>query len=134
MICRINGTVPTETSPLTEEQPGLLQELLKELVTQENSQKKEKKKKIRKKISVISSRDKLHHIMVIQKANTIIQIVPNIMINHSDDDNYFAAFVYPTLPILASVSSKGTQSESTQEKTIPPVQTLQPTGRIFWNL
>jgi hypothetical protein len=52
--------------------------------------------------------------------NTIVQIVPNVMINHSDDDNYFAAFVYLTLPILASVSSEGTQFVNTQEKQIPP--------------
>jgi hypothetical protein len=58
--------------------------------------------------------------MLIRKVNTIVQIVPNIMINHSDDDDYFAAFVYPTLPILASVSSESTQSVNTQERQIPP--------------
>ena len=115
-----NATVTTETSPLTKEQPGLPQELPKESAPQESRKNKKKKKKIRKIISIITSRDKLHHIMLIRKANTTVQIVPNIMINHSDDDNYFAAFVYPTSPILASVSSEGTQTASSQEKTIPP--------------
>jgi hypothetical protein len=56
--------VITETLLLMEEQPDLLQELLKELVIQEKLQKKKKKKKkSHKMISIISSCDKLHHIM-----------------------------------------------------------------------